>query len=384
MTADNNADSDSAPGPLPAQPEPRAADPAAAAHHRESVPDRTDGDFLRLEPSAPEPPPAEIPPAAATQASSHASASTRRVPKPGASRHRREEAPGEDLDPVTEPAVRGGSVAGEGVRRPVMPEIVPVGAAPEAATQPVEVAGWASWLTEGAAAEPVSAGRDSEWDDEWRAVEDLRAEDPMAALVDEARRRSVQTQRRLRIRARAIAIAGVSLALVVVAGVAWLMSSAGDSNEPQAVPGNSTASAPGGTAGTSTASGNQPGQAVWCRETDTPQRVSGAGAGNLNSGPGVIMRLEYAWYVLRDAAAVRSVLSADARVAPEQATRDAISATPAGTQHCVTITEADADRWNVNVDEKHPDGTQTSWQQVITTATRDGRTTITSIIAGSR
>ncbi|MEV0102863.1 hypothetical protein [Nocardia sp. NPDC050789] len=286
---------------------------------------------------------------------------------------------------MTEPAVRAGSVAGDGAgRRPVMPEIVPVGAVPEAATQPVEAAGWASWLTEGAAAEPVSAGRDSGWDDEWRAVEDLRAEDPMAALVDEARRRSVQTQRRLRIRARALAIAGVSLALVVVAGVAWLVSSAGDSNEPQAVPGNSAGSTPGATAGTSTASGNQPGLAVWCRETDTPQRVSGAGAGNLNSGPGVIMRLEYAWYVLRDAAAVRSVLSADARVAPEQATRDAISATPAGTQHCVTITEADGERWNVTVDEKHPDGTQTSWQQVITTATRDGRTTITSIIAGSR
>ncbi|MEU1429857.1 hypothetical protein ABZ412_22525 [Nocardia sp. NPDC005746] len=286
---------------------------------------------------------------------------------------------------MTEPAVRGESVAGEGVgRRPVMPEIVPVGGLPEARTQPVEVAGWASWLTEGAVAGPVSVGRDSRWDDEWRAVEDLRAEDPMAALVDEARRRSVQTQRRMRIRARALAIAGVSLALVVLAGIAWLVSSAGDSSEPQAVPGNSAGSTPGGPAGTSTASGNQPGLAVWCRESDTPQRVSGAGAGNLDSGPGVIMRLEYAWYVLRDAAAVRSVLSADARVAPEQATRDAISATPAGTRHCVTITEADADRWNVTVDEKHPDGTQTSWQQVITTATRDGRTNITSIIAGSR
>ncbi|MGW4352828.1 hypothetical protein ACWELJ_12145 [Nocardia sp. NPDC004582] len=276
-------------------------------------------------------------------------------------------------------------MVGEGIgRRPVMPEIVPGGVAPEARTQPVEVAGWASWLAEGAVAEPVSAGRDSAWDDEWRAVAELRAEDPMAALVDEARRRAVQTQRRMRIRTRALAIAGVSLALLIVAGIAWLVSSAGDSNEPQAVPASTAGSTPGGAAATSAAGGNQPGLAVWCRETETPQRVSGAGAGNLNSGPGVIMRLEYAWYVLRDAAAVRSVLSADARVAPEQATRDAISATPTGTQHCVTITEADADRWNVTVDEKHPDGTQTSWQQVITTATRDGRTTITSIIAGSR
>ncbi|MFE4457963.1 hypothetical protein ACFROC_11465 [Nocardia tengchongensis] len=275
-----------------------------------------------------------------------------------------------------------GRQAGDGNRRPVMPEIAPVGVPSEPA--PVEVAGWASWLEEGAVAQAVGERRDTGEVDFWRDAEDLRAEDPMAALVDEARRRAVQTQRRMRIRARALAIAGVSLALVVLAGIAWLVSSVGDSDGSQAGPASTSAGHAGGAAGTSTANGNQPGMTTWCPAMDTPQRVSGAGAGNLTSGPGIIMRLEYAWYVLRDTAAVRSVLSADAKVAPEQATRDAISATPAGTQHCVTITSADTDRWNVTVDEKHPDGTQTSWQQVITTATRDGRTDITSIVAGSR
>ncbi|MFE3752828.1 hypothetical protein ACFXO9_00825 [Nocardia tengchongensis] len=275
-----------------------------------------------------------------------------------------------------------GRRAGDGNRRPVMPEIAPVAVPSEPA--PVEVAGWASWLEEGAVAQAVGERRDSGEVDFWRDAEDLRAEDPMAALVDEARRRAVQTQRRMRIRARVLAIAGVSLALVVLAGIAWLVSSVGDSDGSQAGPASTSAGHAGGAAGTSTANGNQPGMTTWCPAMDTPQRVSGAGAGNLTSGPGIIMRLEYAWYVLRDTAAVRSVLSADAKVAPEQATRDAISATPAGTQHCVTITSADTDRWNVTVDEKHPDGTQTSWQQVITTATRDGRTDITSIVAGSR
>ncbi|MEC3914425.1 hypothetical protein [Nocardia sp. CDC160] len=202
------------------------------------------------------------------------------------------------------------------------------------------------------------------------------AEDPMAALVVEARRRAVQTQRRIRIRQRALAIAGVSLTLVIVAVVAWLTLTPGDSGAPQAIP-TTTASA-------ATTPANQPGLVAWCQERNTPERVSGASAGDLGSGPGIIMRLEYAWYVQRDANAVRALLAPDARVAPEQATRDAIAATPSGTQHCVTITGADPDHWNVTVDEKHPDGSQTSWQQVITTAVRDGQLRITAIVAGSR
>ncbi|GAB0108655.1 hypothetical protein JMUB6875_76910 [Nocardia sp. JMUB6875] len=205
------------------------------------------------------------------------------------------------------------------------------------------------------------------------------AEDPMAALVVEARRRAAQTQRRLRIRTRAIAIAGASLVLVIMAVVVWLVVTPGDSPAPQAVPITATAVAP------TTTTANQPGLVAWCQEVSTPDRVSGASAGDLGSGPGVIMRLEYAWYVQRDPAAVRALLAPDARVAPEQATRDAIAATPAGTKHCVTITGASPDQWNVTVDEKHPDGTQTTWQQVITTSTtRDGQVRITSIVAGSR
>ncbi|MTE13774.1 hypothetical protein [Nocardia aurantiaca] len=260
----------------------------------------------------------------------------------------------------------------KGPVRPPIPVLTPSGGEPVRVAEEAmaEAPGWASWLTEGSVAEPVGAARGPV------RARDLMAEDPMAALVFEARRRAARTQRRLRIRNRALAIAGVSLALVIVAAVAWLALAPGDSQGPQAVPET--------TAATSTTAANQPGLVTWCQELSTPQRVSGASAGDLSSGPGVIMRLEYAWYVQRDAAAVRALLSPDARVAPEQATRDAISATPSGTQHCVTITNADPDRWNVTVDEKHPDGTQSSWQQVITTADRDGQVRITSIVAGSR
>ncbi|WP_162958489.1 hypothetical protein [Nocardia yunnanensis] len=199
----------------------------------------------------------------------------------------------------------------------------------------------------------------------------------MAGLVVEARRRAAQTQRRRRIQRRAMAIAGVSLALVIVGVVGWLALMPKESSTTRAVPVTSTASA-------STTAANQPGLIAWCQERATPDRVSGASAGDLGSGPGVILRLEYAWYVQRDPAAVRALLAPDAKVAPEQATRDAIAATPAGTKHCVNITGVDADHWNVTIDEKHPDGTTATWQQVFTTAVRDGQVRIISIVEGSR
>ncbi|MFE3193121.1 hypothetical protein ACFXHA_29235 [Nocardia sp. NPDC059240] len=260
--------------------------------------------------------------------------------------------------------------------RPALPELAPTGGgqpirSADAATAP----GWASWLNE-------SAWANQENDHgQGRAPAgspyDLATEDPMAALVIEARRRAAQTQRRMRIRRRALAIAGVSLALVVVAVVGWWGLTPEKSSTPRAIPVHATASP-------STTGGNQPGLIVWCQERNTPDRVSGASAGDLGTGPGVIMRLEYAWYVLRDPAAVRALLAPDAKVAPEQATRDAITATPAGTKHCVNITGVDPDHWNVSIDEKHPDGTQVSWQQVITTVTRDGQVRISAITDGSR
>ncbi|WP_460720133.1 hypothetical protein [Nocardia heshunensis] len=260
-----------------------------------------------------------------------------------------------------------------GAGRPVMPELSPSGSGRAMpAAQAAGAPGWASWLDEAA-----WAGQENERGRETGSPYDLTSEDPMAALVVEARRRAAQTQRRMRIRRRALAIAGVSLALVLVAVAGWWSLTPDDSSAPQAVPVRSSVHP-------TTTGGNQPGLIAWCQERNTPDRVSGASAGDLGSGPGVILRLEYAWYVLRDPAAVRALLAPDAKVAPEQATRDAISATPAGTKHCVNITGVDADHWNVSIDEKHPDGSQVSWQQVITTVTRDGQVRISAITDGSR
>ncbi|GAA2505429.1 hypothetical protein GCM10010198_72300 [Nocardia seriolae] len=272
----------------------------------------------------------------------------------------------------------GAGSEGDGAGRPPLPALMPEGGGRGAGVGEAEVdggPGWASWLSEATA-----AGAGAEYGGgrvKSASPYDIAAEDPMAALVVEARRRAAQTQRRMRIRRRILAVAGVSLAVVAAAVAGWLVLAPGDSGAPRAVPMSSTAAAP-------TKPANQPGLVAWCQERTSPDRVSGASAGDLGSGPGVIMRLEYAWYVQRDPAAVRALLAPDAKVAPEQATRDAIAATPTGTKHCVNITGADADHWNVTIDEQHPDGTQTSWQQVITTANRDGQVLITAIVSGSR
>ncbi|WP_433574127.1 hypothetical protein [Nocardia brasiliensis] len=96
----------------------------------------------------------------------------------------------------------------------------------------------------------------------------------------------------------------------------------------------------------------------------------------------MILAQQYALYVARDADAARAVLAPDALAAPVQATRDAITAIPAGTQHCVTVVALAPDRFDVRIDERHPDNSVVTWQQVVTTSEQKGRVLITSITAG--
>ncbi|WP_157534907.1 hypothetical protein [Nocardia inohanensis] len=248
--------------------------------------------------------------------------------------------------------------------RPPLPALDPVASESETAAA---APGWAQWLDESAApAEPVG-DRESRL-----SATELLAEDPMAPLVLEARRRAAQTQRRRLLRDRFL-IAGVALLVLVVAGAGIWLTFTPEADEPLATPPSTSETAPANA---------QPGLNVWCPVVNTPDRVIGSGAGDPGSGPGAIMQLEYAWYVLRDPVAVRALLTPDAQAASEQATRTAISGTPAGTQHCVTITPLGSDRWNVNVDELRPDGSRPSWQQIMITTVSGGQARISAILAG--
>lgn len=255
--------------------------------------------------------------------------------------------------------------------RAMMPVLPPAPEGDEQSTRPVAAAGWSSWLdADDDSGTSTKRSGDVE-DDETQAVSwDLHAEDPMAPLVEEARRRTLAMRRKQQLITRAALLAALVVAIAFVAVGAWVFSG---NETPTATP-PPAAPEPTPAAPAADASVN------WCQESNTPERVVGAGSGDASTSAGVILRLEYAWYVLRDPVAVRAVIAPDARVAPESSTRDAISAVPIGTQHCVTVSPLPADRWLATVDERHPDGSRVSWQQVITTAQRDGRVLITAIV----
>lgn len=240
----------------------------------------------------------------------------------------------------------------------------------ERSSRPDATAEWSSWLETDSArsGERVGESEDGAGEDLSR---DLHDEDPMAPLVEEARRRAMAMRRRQQIITRAVLLAAAIAVIAVVAAGAWIFTAR---DTPTAAP-TSTAAAPPPAA--PAAEVTDP----WCTPSTTADRVVGAGEGDTTSATGVILRLEHSWYVRRDATAVRAVIAPDARVAPESATREAISAVPAGTRHCVTMSPLPADRWLVTVDEKHPDGSQASWQQIITTAQREGRVLVTAIVA---
>ncbi|WP_157573978.1 hypothetical protein [Nocardia jejuensis] len=125
---------------------------------------------------------------------------------------------------------------------------------------------------------------------------------------------------------------------------------------------------------------------VWCAESRSAAVVVGNGKGRTPgpgvTGPDLILNQQWQWYVARNADASRAVLAADAQAADPELARAAVAAVPAGTKHCVTITALAPEKFDVQIDEKHGDGTSAHWQQTVTTAVQDGRTVITSITAG--
>ncbi|WP_280186522.1 MULTISPECIES: hypothetical protein [Nocardia] len=243
-------------------------------------------------------------------------------------------------------------------------------------------AGWLGWVHDAEAAPAASVGCEAVFDELAEQVGEgesrlAAVDDPIAELATQTRRRAAQAMRRRRAFERIASAAGTVAAVAVVGGGAWLAlaggqnSSAASKPAPTAVPAVETTPPSARTAAP-----------AWCEEVQTPGRVVSASAGDRASAIGVILFQQYAWYELRDAEAVRSVLAADAVAASVEATRAAIATTPAGTRHCVTITPITGDRFSVHVAERHPDESEVSWDQVITTAQRDGAVVITSITAG--
>lgn len=111
--------------------------------------------------------------------------------------------------------------------------------------------------------------------------------------------------------------------------------------------------------------------------------VRGAEPGNTTSGPDVIMRFQYAYYVERSGVAARSVVAPDAQVSSAERIQAGIDSVAPGTEYCLRIVAVAAGRYSVDVTEYGPGGAPATYsKQTVTTAVIDGRTLITGITAG--
>ena len=73
------------------------------------------------------------------------------------------------------------------------------------------------------------------------------------------------------------------------------------------------------------------------------------------------------------------MVAPDAPLGSAESIQGGIDSVAEGTEHCLAITETEPGRYAVTLSELRPDGSTKKYEQVVTTAGRDGRTYITSI-----
>ena len=174
-----------------------------------------------------------------------------------------------------------------------------------------------------------------------------------------------------------LAAAGALAVGAMVAGIGAVSGTDGDAAAPSPVPvAVRGASESSGAAAVPVAAD----AAGWCPTVSEGGWVSGAGPGDTTSGPGLILAMQHAMYVTRDAGAVRAMFAPAAAVASEQETRGVIATIPDATRHCVNIVMLDPDRYAVTLTELHLDRSLQTWNTTVTTGIGPGgRLAITGI-----
>ncbi len=103
----------------------------------------------------------------------------------------------------------------------------------------------------------------------------------------------------------------------------------------------------------------------------------GNGAGDTSSGIRAILGFEHAYYSERSATRAHTFVAPGANVEPPADLQKTIDQhIPQGTAYCLRIAEMAPDRFNVEITERRPDGTEARYFPVITTVNVDGRTLI--------
>ena len=117
----------------------------------------------------------------------------------------------------------------------------------------------------------------------------------------------------------------------------------------------------------------------WCVESRDGATVVGNGPGGTSDGVAAILAFDHAYYVARSGTKAREVVAPDAPLGSAESIQGGIDSVAEGTEHCLAITETEPGRYAVTLSELRPDGSTKKYEQVVTTAGRDGRTYITSI-----
>lgn len=120
-----------------------------------------------------------------------------------------------------------------------------------------------------------------------------------------------------------------------------------------------------------------------CPSGVTDGVTTGADAGDQRSGPAVIKAFNYAYYVTRSAKAAHAV-AAEGALAPEDEMQKSLDQIPAGTTHCLAITERSAGLFFVELTQTPPgQGAPIVYRQLIRTSVADGKFWIASIKSAS-
>lgn len=120
------------------------------------------------------------------------------------------------------------------------------------------------------------------------------------------------------------------------------------------------------------------GSALSCPASQEGELTVGDGVGDTTSGPGAILGFQHQFYVERSGAGARGFVAADSpAISSAETIQSAIDThIPAGTEHCVRITERAPASFDVDLTELRPDGKTTVYRQTVTTVERDGKTVL--------
>ena len=120
--------------------------------------------------------------------------------------------------------------------------------------------------------------------------------------------------------------------------------------------------------------------AAACIETTSADLVTGDGRGDRDSGPGVILAFEHAYYVERDAKKMIALTSDDSRIRNAEALQEGIDSNPENLTHCVRVAATEDDAvWLVEITQTAEDAGAETITQRITTTEEDGQWSVVKI-----